>query len=351
MSTPTIEPDELWMHRALAQARQGLGTTSPNPPVGAVIVKDQRLIGEGFHERAGEPHAERRAIANAILRGHEAKLKGATIYVTLEPCSSYGRTPPCTEAIIQCGIAEVVYGSTDPDTRHQGRADEVLKAAGVRVRSGVCQEACDALLRPWMHAVRTGRPWVVAKVACSLDGRMTRRDGGWLSCRESVKVAHQLRLESDAILVGGNTVRTDDPALTIRTPKSSIPKAKIQPWRIILTRDESTLPATAQLLSDGEAQRTLVYESVGDLKTWLETLYREYGIVQLMLECGGKLLRPFLEQGMVNEWVQILTPRLTGGEDQMVPGDFLPHELEFETEYHLSSGRDILIRGILRQST
>ena len=348
MSTQTIEPDELWMYRALSQARQGLGTTSPNPPVGAVIVKDNFLLGEGYHERAGEPHAERRAIANAILRGHEARLKGATIYVTLEPCSSYGRTPPCTEAIIQCGISEVVYGSTDPDERHQGRADEVLKAAGVKVRSGVCKEACDALLRPWMHAVRFGRPWVVAKVACSLDGRMTRQNGGWLSCPESVKEAHQLRLESDAILVGGNTVRTDDPALTIRTPKTGIPKAKVQPWRIILTRDETTIPPTATLLSDDEAQRTIVCEKVDDLKAWLESLYLEYGIVQLMLECGGKLLRPFLEQGLVNEWIQILTPRISGGPDEMVPGDYLPNELDFETEYHLSCGRDILIRGIIR---
>lgn len=348
MNTQSIEPDELWMYRALSQARQGLGTTSPNPPVGAVIVKDNLLLGEGFHERVGEPHAERRAIANAILRGHEARLKGATIYVTLEPCSSYGRTPPCTEAIIQCGIREVVYGTTDPDTRHQGRADEVLKAAGVHVRSGVCKEACDALLRPWMHAVRHGRPWVVAKVACSLDGRMTRSNGAWLSCRESVKEAHQLRLESDAILVGGNTVRTDDPALTIRTPKTGIPKAKVQPWRIILTRDEHTLPRKAKLLSDDESQRTLVCENVQDLKAWLESLYREYGIVQLMLECGGTLLRQFLEQGMVNEWVQILTPRISGGPDEMVPGDYLPQELNIETEYHLSCGRDILIRGIIR---
>ncbi len=348
MSTQDISQDELWMYRALTVAREGLGTTSPNPPVGAVIVKDGLLLGEGFHERAGEPHAERRAIANAILRGHESQLKGATIYVTLEPCSSYGRTPPCTEAIIQCGISEVVYASTDPDTRHQGRADAVLSAAGVRVRSGVCKEACDAFLRPWVHSIRTGRPWVVAKIACSLDGRMTRRNGGWLSCAESVSEAHQLRLESDAILVGGNTVRTDDPALTIRSPKTAIPKAKIQPWRIILTRDEASLPATCKLLSDDEAQRTLVFEQVDELKPWLESLYKEYGIVQLMLECGGKLLRTFLEQGMVNEWMQIVTPRLCGGPDEMLPGDYLPRELAFEPEYHQSCGTDILIRGIIR---
>lgn len=348
MSNENINPDELWMYRALAQARRGLGTTSPNPPVGAVIVKDHLLLGEGFHERAGEPHAERRAIANAILRGHESRLKGATIYVTLEPCSSYGRTPPCTEAIIQSGIAEVVYAVTDPDTRHQGRATEVLRAAGIKVRAGVCKDVCDAFLRPWMHSVRTGRPWVVAKVACSLDGRLTRSNRAWLSCRESVKEAHQLRLESDAILVGGNTVRTDDPALTIRMPKSPIPQAKIQPWRLVLTRDEKSLPGTAKIFCDEDAQRTLVYENVENLTAWLENLHREYGIVQLMLECGGNLLRTFLQEGLVNEWVQIVTPRLCGGPDELLPGDFLPRELDFETEYHRSCGTDILIRGLIR---
>lgn len=343
-----INPEELWMYRALTQARQGLGTTSPNPPVGAVIVKNDLLLGEGYHERAGEPHAERRAIANAILRGNESHLRGATIYVTLEPCSSYGRTPPCTEAIIQCGISEVVYGSRDPDKRHQGRADELLRAAGVKVRSGVCKEACDTLLRPWMHAIQRKRPWVIAKVACSMDGRMTRRNGAWLSCGESVKQAHQLRLESDAILVGGNTVRTDDPALTIRQPMTSIPKAKVQPWRIILTRDEKSLPPTAKLLSDEEAQRTLIFENVQELESWLEMLYEEYGIVQLMLECGGKLLRQFLEQKLINEWVQIITPRICGGKDEIVPGDYLPEETHIDIEYHQSSGVDILVRGIVK---
>lgn len=335
------------MYRALSLARQGLGTTSPNPPVGAVIVKDNLLLGEGFHERAGEPHAERRAIANAILRGHESRLRGATIYITLEPCSSYGRTPPCTEALIQCGIGEVVYASTDPDKRHQGRAERLLQASGIKVRHGICKEACDALLRPWMHAVRTGRPWVVAKVACSMDGRLTRRNGEWLSCQESVREAHQLRLESDAIVVGGHTVRTDNPSLTIRTPKTPIPTAKIQPWRIVLTHDESKLPSEAALFNDEEAQRTMVYENITDLSAWLSMLHHEYGIVQLMLECGGNLLRPFLEQGLINEWVQILTPRITGGSHEIVPGDFLPHELHLNTEYHMSCGSDILIRGIV----
>ncbi len=347
MKAHDIDTDQLWMYRALSQAKFGLGTTSPNPPVGAVIVKDGLLLGESYHERAGEPHAERRAIANALLRGHEKKLRGATIYVTLEPCSSHGKTPPCTDAIIESGIAEVVYACKDPDKRHQGRADEVLQAAGVRVRSGVCEEACEAFLRPWKHAITTGRPWVVAKIATSLDGRITRRNGGWLSCEESVKEAHQLRLESDAILVGGNTVRRDNPALTIRKPKSPIPDAKIQPWRFVFTRDEDSLPSTATLFRDEHAQRTIVFENVENLSAWLEEIHSEYGIVQLMLECGGNLLRAFLEQGLVDEWLQIVTPRLCGGSDDVLPGDFLPHELHLDTEYHLSSGTDILIRGLL----
>ncbi len=349
MNTQVIDTDELWIYRALTQARHGLGTTSPNPPVGAVIVKDGLLLGEGYHERAGEPHAERRAIANAVLRGHEKKLKGATIYITLEPCSSHGKTPPCTDAIIECGISEVVYACKDPDKRHQGRADGVLKAAGIRVRSGICNEACEAFLRPWKHAVTTGRPWVVAKIATSLDGRLTRRNGAWLSCTESVKEAHQLRSESDAILVGGNTVRTDNPALTIRSPKYPVSDTKVQPWRFVFTRDEKSLPVIAALFTDEYAQRTIVCEDVDNIQAWLEDIHREYGIVQLMLECGGNLLRSFLEQGLVDEWVQILTPRLCGGPHELLPGDFLPSELHLDIDYIQNCGSDILLRALVKK--
>lgn len=325
----------------------GLGLTSPNPPVGAVIVRNGTLLGQGFHEKAGEAHAERRAIADARSRGNAGLMKGATIYVTLEPCSTVGRTPACTDAIIEAGLARVVYGSTDPDMRHQGRADALLRAAGIEVCPGVCKAACDRFLRSWFHAVMTGRPWVTAKVATTLDGRMTRRQSFWLSGVKTLQYAHQLRLESDAILIGGNTLRTDDPQLTIRTPLKTPSPRKEQPWRIVLTNNMLSLPPMAKLFSDKYHKRTLVWEDVRDLRGLLNELYTRYGIVNLMLECGGKLLRRFLEEGLVNEWMQSISPMVGAGPDHVVPGDFLPQEFIFQREELIECERDIIIRGTL----
>ena len=339
--------DQQWMQHALQLARHGLGLTSPNPPVGAVIVQGNHIIGEGYHEIAGEAHAERRAIADAYERGNANLLPGSTIYVTLEPCSSVGRTGACTEAIIHERIGRVVYGSTDPDMRHQGRADGVLKAAGISVCPGVLKEPCDRFLRSWFHAVMTGRPWVTAKVATTLDGRMTRRQKFWLSGVDTLRYAHQLRLESDAILIGGNTLRTDDPALTIRTPLQVPSLRKKQPWRIVLTENLLSLPPMAKLFTDEYHKRTLVWENVTDLRVLLNELYTRYGIVNLMLECGGRLLRRFLEEGLVNEWMQSISPMIGAGPDYVVPGEFLPQEFIFQREELIECGRDIIIRGTL----
>ncbi len=341
------EEDARWMQRALDNARRGLGTTSPNPPVGAVIVREGHLLGEGWHEKAGEPHAERRALADARARGNGEALRGATIYVTLEPCSSYGRTPPCTEAILEAGLARVVYGAVDPDERHRGRADALLRAAGVEVCPGVLREACEAFLRPWMHAVRTGRPWVVAKVATTLDGRLTRRSTRWISGPEALREGHELRLHSDAILVGGQTVRHDDPALTIRTPISPVPAIKQQPWRVVVTQHREQLPASAQLFTDAWADRTVVLEQVTDWEQVLRDLYRERGVVQLMLECGGRLLRPLLEARLVDAWMQVVAPVLSGGDEEVIPGAFLPAEVRLELTRREPCGRDLLLEGLL----
>lgn len=342
-----VDQDRLWMMRAIELARKGVGTTSPNPPVGAVIVKDGIMIGEGHHEIAGEAHAERRAIENACRRGKEAQLNGSTIYITLEPCSSYGRTPPCTLAIIEAGITRVVYGAVDPDERHRGRADMILTAHGIEVKSGVCAEVCEILVRPWIWSVQNKRPWVLAKVATTMDGRMTRRDDRWLSSPRALRHAHQLRAESDAILVGGGTVRTDDPALTIRTPLHPVPLRKKQPLRIILTCQPDSLPKDSQIFTDEHADRTILYTHVADLKQMLEELYSKYGIVNLLLECGGRLLRQFLEEGLINEWVQDIAPILGGGPAPMVPGDYLKRECRFHEEEIIACEPDIILRGIL----
>lgn len=342
-----MDQDSLWMTRALELAHKGLGTTSPNPPVGAVIVKDGKLLGEGWHEKAGELHAERRALNHARMRGNEEALRGATMYVTLEPCSSYGRTPPCTEAIIEAGIKRVVYGAVDPDERHSGRANGILTAHGIRVRSECCSAACELLLRPWVWSLQHRRPWIRAKVASTMDGRMTRAGLKWLSCPESVRFAHQMRLESDAILVGGNTLRTDNPALTIRHPYREVPLIKQQPWRVVMTKDSTSLPEDAKVFTDKDCERTIIREDVGNLRAMLEELYEKYGIVNLMLECGGRLLRTFMEEGLVNEWVQIVTPQISGGPDLLLPGYYLPTERRFEQEELIPSGCDIIVRGLI----
>jgi len=342
-----FDQDTQWMRRALELARLGLGTTSPNPPVGAVIIKNGHVLGEGWHEKAGKPHAERCALADALQRGNAGELAGATLYVTLEPCSSWGKTPPCTDAIIEARIARVVYGSVDPDERHRGRADALLASHGIEVRNRCCEAACGLLLRPWAWSVKRRRPWVLAKAACTMDGRMTRACSQWLTDEPSVRYAHQLRLESDAILVGGNTARTDDPALTIRCSYGKTSPSKLQPWRIVLTRDRSSLSSGLKLLSDPFAERTVVLERVEDFGAMLETLYRELGIVNLMLECGGRLLRTFLEEGLVNEWVQIIVPMLAGGPDALLPGDYLSRERSFAMEATVASGRDVILRGVL----
>lgn len=335
------------MMRAIELARKGLGTTSPNPPVGAVIVRDSILLGEGYHEVAGEPHAERLAISNAIRKGNKALLKGATIYITLEPCSSHGKTPPCTDAIIEVEIGRVVYGAVDPDDRHRGRADELLRAHGIDVEHGVCGEVCEILVRSWAWSVKHKRPWVLAKVATTMDGRMSRRDDRWLSSPKALRNAHQLRLESDAILVGGGTVRMDDPALTVRTPLQTPSPRKLQPYRIVLTEDRRSIPADCMLLTDQYADRTIIIEKVSDFQKMLEELYSRYGIVNLLLECGGRLLRRFLEEGLVNEWVQDIAPILGGGPAPMVPGDYLKRECRFREEEILACEPDIILRGIL----
>ncbi|MCQ2365317.1 MAG: bifunctional diaminohydroxyphosphoribosylaminopyrimidine deaminase/5-amino-6-(5-phosphoribosylamino)uracil reductase RibD [Akkermansia sp.] len=339
--------DSRYMQLALEQARHGIGTTSPNPPVGAVIIKDGYVIGQGYHERAGELHAERRALADACARGNQSLLRGATIYVTLEPCSTYGKTPPCTEAILEAGLSRVVYGAVDPDERHRGRADALLKAAGVDVCAGVEKAACELLLRPWAYAVTHKRPWVLAKVATTLDGRLTRRADRWLSTPETLKRAHEYRLRSDAILTGGHTVRTDNPSLTIRTPLSPVPSCKVQPWRIVMTRDRNKLPLDAKLLTDEYAERTLVAENISDLSAYLHELYVERGVVQLMLECGGRLLRRFSEEGLINEWAQEICPYLSGGPDMVLPGDFLPAECSFRLEHSETADGHVLLRGII----
>lgn len=322
--------DRRWMARALEQARLGLGLTAPNPPVGAVVVADGELLGEGHHRRVGGPHAEVAALADVRRRlgAVEAarRLAGATVYVTLEPCSSHGRTPPCTGAIREAGLGTVVYASTDPTPANAGKADAVLAAAGVAVRAGVLQEDGDRLLAPWFKWVRSGLPWVIAKAGLSLDGRLTRPPGEspWITSEAARTDAMGLRVRADAILIGGQTLRTDDPQLTLRGDQ--VPPDKVQPWRVIWSRrtdwDEAE-KARFKAFSDDHRQRTRLLHAP-DWNGVLQEL-GQLGVTTLLVEGGGQVLgQAFAAQG-VDEVCFYLAPRICGGGVPVVGGlDFMP---------------------------
>lgn len=220
--------DEKFMRAAMLEAARGLGKTSPNPAVGAVIVSDNRIIGRGFHQAAGMPHAEIEAL-NSLKRQSP---QGATLYVTLEPCSTWGRTPPCVDAIIQAGLARVVLGATDPNPAHCGRAVQLLRKARIQVQTGILSEACNLLNPGFNKWITTGLPYVIAKAGMSLDARLTRPpgEGQWITSPAARAKARQLRSTVDAILIGSGTLRADNPRLTVR----DVPGAR-QPWRVVLS--------------------------------------------------------------------------------------------------------------------
>lgn len=338
--------DNHWMQLAINEARFGLGLTSPNPPVGAVIVKDNVLVSKGWHTKAGQPHAEREAIANALLQHDPASLLGSTIYVTLEPCSSHGRTPPCTQGILDAGISRVVYGAQDPNPRHVGRALKLLEEKGVIVTTGICELECQTLIRPFAKMQTTGLPWVILKSGMSLDGRITRPpgEGQWLTSPESREYVQGLRFRSDAIITGGNTLRIDNPSLTVRKTSNTQYPQKPQPWRMVITRGErDSLPTDLQVFTDDHAERTLVQEG-GDLHSALKTL-GEKGCNTVLVEAGGTLLGAFLDAGLADEVAIFYAPMISGGPDAGFGG--LPCEIKLLQQTFTRIGDDILLSALV----
>ena len=338
MSDPTSD-DEHHMREALAAGAKGLGTTSPNPPVGAVVVRDGELIGHGWHERAGEAHAERRALADVVARHGAGAARGATLYVTLEPCSTHGRTPPCTDAILEAGISRVVVSATDPNPAHAGAGLDLLRAAGVEVSTGVLEKEGRDLIRFFARHITTGRPWVIAKTAATLDGRTTLPEGmgQWISNEASREDVQSWRRQCDAILVGGETFRRDNPALTLRGRWA---EGRSQPWRVVLSAS-GDLPATHRLFTDEHRDRTIVHTGL----TFAESLDRlgGLGVCAVMLESGGRLLAQALEEGLVDEVILYFAPLLGGGKSRLFPLDGLVARIE-DPEY-LAIGDNLRVRG------
>ena len=310
----------LWMRRALALAALAEGRTSPNPLVGAVVLnREGRLVGEGFHARSGEPHAEVGALGQA---GTAAA--GGTLIVTLEPCCHHGRTPPCSRAVLQAGVARVVVALEDPDPRVAGGGIAQLRQAGVEVITGVLRQEAAEQNRAFLHRVRTGRPWGVLKWAMGLDGRTALPNGTsqWISGADSRRWVHQLRAGCDAVIVGGGTVRADDPLLTSRGRRDP------EPLRVVLSRGLD-LPAEAQLWDTASAATLVAHgpEAAGkQAPNGPERLELEQceplplmqdlaarGCNQVLWECGSELAAAAIRQGCVQEVAAVLAPKLMGG--------------------------------------
>ena len=329
--------NERWMRVALELARKGIGKTNPNPCVGAVIVSGGKVLGKGWHKKAGGPHAEILAISDAKRNGF-TNFKKATLYVTLEPCCTHGRTPPCTEAIISGGFKRVVIGATDPNPAHAGRAFKILRKAGIEVTHGILAQECAALNRAFNHWIVTKKPWVIAKAALTLDGKLTTKLGKrtQISCAKSVKDAQRLRAVSDAILVGAETARIDNPRLTV-----SGVNMNHKLWRVVVTRS-GRLSKKLNLFSDANRELTLVYKN----QTWDKILrdLGKRGVTCLLVEGGGEIHNQLAKKKLVNEVVLYYAPLMAnhGG---------LPHadalrKLPLADATLTASGVDLKLHGL-----
>lgn len=332
---------EKYMSRALELAKLAFGQTSPNPMVGAVIVKDGQVIGEGYHKKAGTAHAEVNAIADA-----GADAKDADIYVTLEPCSTYGRTPPCTKAIIDAGIKRVFIGSLDPNPDHAGKAIKILSDAGIEVQSGFLEAKCIQLNEHFFHWITTGKPFVILKMAMTLDGKIATKSGQsqWITSPASRGFVQQLRQLSDAILVGGNTVREDNPSLTVREPKNW----QYQPKRIVLSRSDNFNKS----LKIFDNQEPIFFNP--EKQNWndfLSDLGKQH-ITCLLVEGGGEVAAELLKNDVIDKVHFMIAPKILGGRDsRTVVGGESPQSLSDALNLKNTSvtqfGDDFMISGYL----
>lgn len=333
-------PDSKFMSIALRLARRTEGKTSPNPLVGAVVVRRGKILGMGYHKKAGLPHAEIEAFLDAERNAHN--LKGSTLYVTLEPCSHTGkRTPPCVNAIIERGISKVVLGTIDLNPRVNGKGLKILRAKGIKVKAGVLEEKCREINEPFFKYVATGKPFIILKLAATLDGKIATftGDSKWIGSELQRKYAHRLRNKVDAILVGIGTVLRDNPELTVRLGK----KSNRQPTPIVLdsrlkipvesnliAHQRNPIIATTQLadpikLKDLEktGAKVLVIEQDENGQVDILKLVKklgEMGITSVLVEGGGDVGASFLKKGIVDKVVFFYAPKIIGSEGVSMVG-------------------------------
>jgi diaminohydroxyphosphoribosylaminopyrimidine deaminase/5-amino-6-(5-phosphoribosylamino)uracil reductase len=324
--------DQYFMKMALALAEKGRGLTSPNPMVGAVVVQDGRVVGKGWHQRAGEAHAEVNAIDNA-----GSLSKGATIYVTLEPCNHTGRTPPCTKKIIESGIKRTVFAMKDPNPDVAGGGMDVLQKAGIEVTRGVCEKQAEKLNEVFLKYIRTRQPFVILKIASTLDGRIATRTGDskWVTGEAARFVVHKIRHETDAIMVGIGTVKADNPSLTARLPgiTGSDPRRIVLDTRLSISldarlikiqSDSDTIVVCGKSAPEGKkhalkGKGVKIIEAgekdgVIDLAAMMPLL-GEMGITSLLIEGGSRVIQSALNARIVDKVLLFYAPKILGGDD------------------------------------
>lgn len=328
-----------FMRLALRLARRAQGQTSPNPLVGAVLVKHGEIIGQGWHRRAGKPHAEIEALHDAERRGQ--RVKGATIYVTLEPCCTFGRTPPCTDALIKSGVRRVVVAATDPNPKHAGQGFDRLSAHGIEVVTGMLADASTALNEAFNHWIVERTPFVTVKAAMTLDGKIATASGEskWITSERARQHGMKLRAGSDAILVGVETVLADNPSLWPRRPDGSKLKVQRSFFRRLVLDTRARTPLTAQLVTDESASLTTIIVGTSapkrrvqalakhvrvlsvperdgriDLGALLPVLGRE-NVTSLLVEGGGEVNASFLLGGFAQRVAFFYAPIILGGRD------------------------------------
>ena len=360
------QEDIEYMRRAMELAERGVGFTNPNPMVGAVIVKGGKVIGEGWHERCGEWHAERNAFKNCTVPA-----EGATMYVTLEPCCHYGKTPPCTEAIIEHRIARVVIGMEDPNPLVAGKGIALLREAGIEVVCGIEEEALREQNRVFLKCISTKLPWVALKAAMTLDGKIATRTGDskWITGAEARAYVHELRHRFMAIVVGIGTAVADDPLLNCRIEGRGVR----QPIRVVVDSN-ARLSLDSQLVKTAGEYRTIVAhtrfapeesvkalreagvemllckekEGLVDVRNLLELLGQS-GIDSILLEGGGSLNYTFLAEGLADELYAFIAPKIVGGMNAKTPVEGAGMEkmadaINLELENVLNVGHDVLLK-------
>jgi diaminohydroxyphosphoribosylaminopyrimidine deaminase/5-amino-6-(5-phosphoribosylamino)uracil reductase len=338
-----IRLDEKWMEMAVGLAKRAGNSTRPNPRVGAILVKGGRIVGAGYHRRAGLPHAEIEAIQKAGV-----KARGAKLFVTLEPCSTHGRTPPCTDRIVASGIREVIYGAGDVDRRNAGGAGRILSRKKIKVVKGILREECEKLNEDYRHWTTKKEPWVILKLAMTMDGYLGVPGRRWVTGEPARAEVQELRAGCDAILVGAETLRKDNPQLTVRkTLRHSAECRNVggeQPWRVVVTRS-GKLPKGANLFRDRNKERTLVYRR----KKWSEVLkdLHRRGVSRLLVEGGAEVAGGLIKAGKVNEVVIYLAPILVGERGKGLPkidgwADWGWYEVVISC-----AGEDLCLRGKL----